>query len=71
MIIQRKYNTITFFEDRTPIKLRMVTRDFRSFWYWLERKGYKWTSINVYDRATKEFKLQLNKLNYWNKIEGL
>jgi len=67
----RKYTSIIFFENRPPMRLRMVTRDFRSFWYWLERNRYRWTAINVYDRNTSGFVTQLNRVNYWNKIKNL
>jgi len=49
----------------------MVTRDFRSFYYWLQRNGYQWTAINVYDRYTGHFITQLRMNSYWFKIEKL
>ena len=69
--MQNKYTSIIFFEDETPLKLRMVSRDFRSFYFWLKRKGYKWTAINVYHRNSGSFIIQLRPYNYWIKIESL
>lgn len=66
-----KYTSITFFTNRSPMRLRMVTRDFRSFFYWLSRYNYNWTAINVYDRNTKDFICQLTPMNYWERIKYL
>lgn len=67
----RKYISIIFINGRTPIKLRMIKRDFRSLWYWLERNSYDWTAINIYDKSSNLFVLQLKKSNYWTKINQL
>lgn len=64
----KKYISIVFFEDRTPMRLHMVTRDFRSFFFWLQRNNYKWTAINVYNKHTTQFITQLRPNNYWNKL---
>lgn len=66
-----KYISITFFEDRPPMRLRMVKRDFRSFFYWLNNRGYRWTAINVYDKHTTRFITQLKQHNFWNKLNLL
>lgn len=68
---QVKYTSITFSLNMQPLKLRQVSRDFRSFYYWLERKQYHWTAINVYDRTTHQFIVQLTPQNYWIKIKEL
>lgn len=69
--MKRKYISIVFFENRYPMRLHMVTRDFRSFYYWLQKNGYLWTAINVYDKRTSLFITQLTMSNYWNKINTL
>lgn len=67
----RKYISIIFINGRNPIRLRMIKRDFRSLWYWLERSRYDWTAINVYDKNTHAFVIQLRMNNYWTKIQSL
>lgn len=67
----KKYISITFFEDRQPMRLHMTTRDFRAFFFWLDNRGYRWTAINVYDKRTATFITQLKRHNYWNKLNNL
>lgn len=70
-----KYWGIVFFQNREPMKLRFNSRDFKSFYYWLGRKGYHWTSINVYERLSNSgsgrFIVQLTSENYWREINDL
>lgn len=72
MLNKRKYTSITFAKNiARPLKYRMVKGDFKSYYYWLQRQGIEWTAINVYDRQTKQFVLQLTPSNYWYKLEKL
>ncbi len=70
--MKRKYTVICFSKNKHPLKLRLVSRDFRSLFYWLVKNGYDWTAINVYDRYAHEFIIQLkNSPYYWTQIESL
>lgn len=71
LLRKRKYTSITFSINHNPLKLRMVKQDFRSFYYWLLKNNYDWTAINVYDRHSKVFIVQLTQKNYWFKINSL
>lgn len=71
-----KYWAIIFHDgSNVPVKLRMVSSGFRSLYYWLERRGYHWTSINVYYRQPAGgrggFVVQLRPVSYWQKIREL
>lgn len=72
---QQKYWSITFVPNRHPIKLRMESKGFRAFYYWLERNYPTWTAINVYRRykggQQGEFVIQLTKENYYLNIQNL
>jgi len=72
---QQKYWSIIFIENRQPIKLRMESKGFKAFYYWLERNYPAWTAINVYKRfkggLKGEFVIQLRKENYYTNIQNL
>lgn len=71
-----KYWAIIFVVNRPiPLKYRMISKDFRSLYYWLQKNGYQWTAINVYERLPHSgrgpFIMQLTNNNYWSKIKYL
>jgi len=67
-----KYIAITFVQGKiTPIRLNVQKKGLKSFYYWLERNYPQWTAINIYNKYTTEFVVQLRKDNYFNKIQSL
>lgn len=73
---KRRYWTICFVENKqTPIKLRMTNKDFKAYYYWLERNYPQWSAINIYQRAANggrgAFVIQLRKNNYWYNLKNL
>lgn len=68
---KKKYTIIVFSENNPPRKYRAIAEDLRPLYYWLGRNLPLWTAVNVYDKNTRTFVVQLRPDNYWNKLELL